>query len=486
MKRGNMRADAALLAALGGALLAGKAWLMHAAGLDLHFDEAQYWEWAQQLDWSYYSKGPLVAWCIAAAQALFGQGEWQVRLFAWLAHAAFLVLIFALTFEVFRNRAAAWWAVIVALATPLYFTLGLVMTTDVWLLVFWTWGLWAAYRALFRDARYAWYEFGAAVGVGALTKLSIVLLPLLVGLGVLLTPRFREHLKNPHLWGGVALALLCVSPLLYWNAAHDWVMFRHELGHVAGGGWSLSRLAEFIGGQALALSPLVLVFAAVALWRMPIIEGERFLWLLSLALIAFFSVKALGAKVQINWAAPSYVGMIVLFGAAITQFSTTQRRLLYSGLLSSVALMSVAYFPYAFGLTAAQDSFRKMRAWETPIREIGRTAPPADFILTSSYVLAGELAFYWPRRLPVYVTGSAERRFNQHDLWPGVEREAGRNGLYIDTTPTPPALLAHAFRRCIPLPPLPARAPDGTVLRTFYVSVCENYQVIEWPKPLTY
>ena len=32
--------------------------------LDLAPDEAHYWDWSRHLDWSYYSKGPLVAWLI--------------------------------------------------------------------------------------------------------------------------------------------------------------------------------------------------------------------------------------------------------------------------------------------------------------------------------------------------------------------------------------------------------------------------------------
>src|SRR5690242_6829378 len=45
------------------------------APLELDFEEAQYWHWAQQLAWGYYSKPPLVAWLIAATTALFGDGE---------------------------------------------------------------------------------------------------------------------------------------------------------------------------------------------------------------------------------------------------------------------------------------------------------------------------------------------------------------------------------------------------------------------------
>ena len=40
--------------------------------LDLAPDEAHYWDWSRHLDWSYYSKGPLVAWLMRGSCELFG------------------------------------------------------------------------------------------------------------------------------------------------------------------------------------------------------------------------------------------------------------------------------------------------------------------------------------------------------------------------------------------------------------------------------
>src|SRR5262245_1607310 len=40
--------------------------------LELASDEAHYWYWSRHLDWSYYSKGPLVAWLIRLSCELFG------------------------------------------------------------------------------------------------------------------------------------------------------------------------------------------------------------------------------------------------------------------------------------------------------------------------------------------------------------------------------------------------------------------------------
>src|SRR3569623_1327075 len=94
------RRDVIALAALAIALIGVRAWLTRAAGVELHYDEAQYWEWSQQLDWSYYSKGPLVAWLIALSETLFGHGVWQVRLPAWIAHGALLAVVFRFALDV--------------------------------------------------------------------------------------------------------------------------------------------------------------------------------------------------------------------------------------------------------------------------------------------------------------------------------------------------------------------------------------------------
>src|SRR4051794_41194416 len=47
-------------------------YLTHDCPIDLSGDEAHYWDWSRQLDLSYYSKGPLVAYLIRASCAAFG------------------------------------------------------------------------------------------------------------------------------------------------------------------------------------------------------------------------------------------------------------------------------------------------------------------------------------------------------------------------------------------------------------------------------
>ena len=465
--------------------------LAETVGFDLHFDEAQYWEWSQQLGWSYYSKGPLVAWLIALGTALFGHGEWQVRLFAWLAYDVFLILLFCFARQLWTSRRAGWWAVALGLTTPLYFPLGQVMTTDTFLFVCWTWGLWAVWRALYRDQPSAWYEFGAAVGIGGLAKLSIGLLPCFVGLGLLLVPTWRRELLRWPPWGGLLLALLLLSPMILWNASHDWAMFRHERGHVLeaapSGGWIENGrdFLEFLSGQWLALSPLVAIALFRTLARPPQPAEQRLVWGLSFAVLAFFFLKATVNKVQLNWPAPAYIGLLVLFAGEIDRLTSGWRRLVVAGMASSIVLLALTFFPNLMGLSLARAPFKDLRLWEEPVRLLARQAGDVHFLMAPNYHLAGEIAFYWPQRLPVYLVAES-RRFSQHDFWPGIDRESGRDGIYVTTRQELLPRLQTAFTACNPLPPVPARAIDGSVLRTLYAWRCTGYRPVAWPAPNTY
>ncbi|MBF8261431.1 MAG: conserved membrane protein of unknown function, partial [candidate division NC10 bacterium] len=55
-------------------------WFIASGRLDLAPDEAHYWTWSKRLDWSYYSKGPMVAYLIALSTRLGGDTDFYVRL----------------------------------------------------------------------------------------------------------------------------------------------------------------------------------------------------------------------------------------------------------------------------------------------------------------------------------------------------------------------------------------------------------------------
>src|SRR5205814_5692688 len=90
---------------------------------DLSPDEAHYWDWSRHLDWSYYSKGPLVAWIIRAGCWLFGplsehltgSAMLAVRIPAVVFGSLLLVSLYVLTVQVFRREGLALAVVAIAL-----------------------------------------------------------------------------------------------------------------------------------------------------------------------------------------------------------------------------------------------------------------------------------------------------------------------------------------------------------------------------------
>src|SRR5438034_9753299 len=115
------RALAALL--IVGAAVLHVVYLATNCPLDLAPDEAHYWDWSRHLDWSYYSKGPLVAYLIRAGCELAGAWSQRltanemlaVRLPAVLCGSLLLVSLYVLTTQVFRREALALGVVALAL-----------------------------------------------------------------------------------------------------------------------------------------------------------------------------------------------------------------------------------------------------------------------------------------------------------------------------------------------------------------------------------
>src|SRR5438128_11704240 len=97
-------------------------YLAYQCPLDLAPDEAHYWDWSRHLDWSYYSKGPLVAYLIRAGCELFGplarsiSGTEMpaVRLPAELCSAGLLIAVYVLTSQTFGREMTSLWDVIIA------------------------------------------------------------------------------------------------------------------------------------------------------------------------------------------------------------------------------------------------------------------------------------------------------------------------------------------------------------------------------------
>jgi dolichol-phosphate mannosyltransferase len=200
--------------------------LVYLGQLELIPQEAYYWNYAQHLDIGYLDHPPFTAWLIALATS-HRDSEFFVRLpalLSWCVMAAYATLYARDA----AGPAVALRTALLASALPFFFLVGWLMTPDAPLAAAWAAALYYLQRALIDGRSRAWIGAGVAIGVGMLSKYSMILVPAAAFAFVLLDARSRRVLVSPWAWAGVAVALAVFAPVIAWNVQHDWASFAFQ------------------------------------------------------------------------------------------------------------------------------------------------------------------------------------------------------------------------------------------------------------------
>lgn len=429
--------------------------LLLAAALPLVADEAYYWEWSRRLAGGYFDHPPVIAWLIAHGTALFGDITLGVRFFPVLcgAVATFALMDIA---ERLAGAAAARFASLLVAVTP--FTIGFVLATpDAPLLAASAMTLAALVRATDpaatpRQSLLAWCAAGVAIGLAMASKFTGILIPMAATLAIAAHPALRRHLRTPGPYAAVLLASLVMLPVLLWNANHEWIAFRFQLGHGLGaparGSW-WARELNLIGGQAGLATPIlfVLLLGAIARATMRPHDASRFL-LGTIATfgLAFFVYSATRRSVEANWPAIAWLPALVLLAAAApgARSAWERRGLWLAGVLTAliIAHVVVPFLP----LVPRRDPANRVHAWRAMGDVLaGANAPegaPA-FVAASRYQDAAFIAWYRRPESNVFAINLLGRR-NQYDVWPRFEQTAAPGAsllLVVPDTGRAPALV---------------------------------------------
>ena len=450
------------------------AYLAHDCPLDLSQDEAHYWDWSRHLDWSYYSKGPLVAYLIRGGCALCGAWSEQhtaglafaVRLPAVVCGSLLLLSLYVLTLQVYRRETLALGVVALALTLPALAAGATLMTIDAPYTCCWGWALVLGHRALFRGSRWAWPAAGAAVGLGILAKYTMALWLPSAGLFLLCDPERRRLLARPGFWVMSATAGLFCIPILVWNMRNGWVTFRH-VDHLSGDGLHWLGPLHYVGGQAALLMGywFAVWLAAMAANRPGAGSdaGVNYLWWLSAPMFLAFlamSVKTDGGEP--NWPATAYLSGLVLaaawLGRQMESPAAWYRRSVMAALavacgLGLAATVVMHHTDWVRPLLAKVsgpatadrpmplrrfDPTCRLRGWKALGEAVDRErvrlrAEDPDHrdpvLAASSWALPGELGVYCAGHPQAYSIGLVMGdRHSQYDLWPNPLRDPNAFG----------------------------------------------------------
>ena len=201
--------------------------LAYMASVDLFPEEAYYWNYAQHLDFGYLDHPPMVAWLIRAGTAAFGNGEFGVRVSALLCAAVASFFVYRSTRELY-GRPSALVALVLMQLLPAYFLAGMFITPDTPLIAAWAAALYFLQRALLGGHERAWWGAGIALGIGLVCKYTIGLLVPATLVFVLSDRQSRRWLLSLLPYAAGLVALVIFSPVILWNARHDWASFAFQ------------------------------------------------------------------------------------------------------------------------------------------------------------------------------------------------------------------------------------------------------------------
>jgi 4-amino-4-deoxy-L-arabinose transferase-like glycosyltransferase len=429
--------------------------IVYASVLDLRTDEAYYWTWSKELpQLCFLDHPPMIAWFIKFGTSIFGDTNLGVRFAGILAMAVTQLLLADIVRRVTHNTRAVVLAVLLPEAALYYGLLMAKVAPDTAAIPFAVAMMWALVRLTQSDDARWWLAAGLFGGLALLSKFTVVMLLPAIAAFVLVPDWRRRWLLSPYPWAAAVIAALVFSPVLIWNAQHDWASFKFQLVRAtAARDVSLRTVGEYIGMQfglvGFVLLPVTLSALLLTAWR-GYRRGEPVAILLSTAVLVpflYFLWKSLTLRVGDTW--PMFMWPIGFAAVAINivmlarenrpawMLRSTIRwaRIAAVSGIAMVVLVFLYYVAAPWNLIGKTDPVGGEAGYEQLAArvdaELQKTG--ASWIATSDYRTYAMLRWFFRGRVPVVEINERARFIGFHD--PGMDRIAGHTGLYVAREP---------------------------------------------------
>jgi len=445
------------------------------APINLSFDEAQYWGWAQQPDWGYFSKPPMVAWMIWLTTALGGSdAEPWVRLSAPLSHVITALSLFMVGRQVAPRALApqvALWSAIIWITIPGVAVSAMIVSTDAYLLMFWALAL-AAYGQAVGSNRPGWWAvLGLWVGLGLMSKYAMLFFLIGGAIHHLWDADLRQKMRHLRAWSGPAIMAVLAGAIYFpnwlWNRAHGFASYHHTSENAnldQGPQYSFGHLAEFIGSQFGVFGPfLFATLLVLLLWRLRsalrlhpalavddarrVASGRKLLLALTLPPLALITVQAFLSRANANWAATAYVAATPLVVCWLLQSGKPWQHLLKASVIlhvvASVILYDLESIARTVGVTnpARYDLQKRVRGWDDAgewLREVKAANPDATLLYLDRKVLASMLYYARPQGWDAVIFNPDGHVMNHYELTTTMNGREGKDFLLVVRDPPPP------------------------------------------------
>ncbi|MBA4300842.1 MAG: hypothetical protein C0433_12185 [Cyclobacterium sp.] len=418
--------------------------------LDLFTEEAQYWLWAQNMDWHYYSKPPMVAVLNFLSTGIFGDTEFAVRFTPIVFGLATAWIVYSFAFDLYKSEKTACLAGLIFLGMPIHLLEFTFHTTDTSMTFFWTLSWYLLYRAIFSELKGQWIIAGLITALGIMSKLTMVLIFPASLFFLVYSGKIKSQFI-PWLWFA-GIAFLGFLPSLIWNIQNDFYTFKHlaALGGVSGTtprpfdvGLLLKRTSEYFGGQLAMVSVFFLPFFFYGIKKLTAQKDYTGIYLVFPGLLTFlgFGGLSLFTFIEVNWPGFTYSTFPVFLAPLVAEFGDKWKRYSQWALAISLSLPFLFYLPNFLRwksqgpiFSAEKALFKSMIGYEDLGNRIDFLRDSleifAPVIFSESYHVASELAFYIKDHPQTFTVNMGSRK-NQWDLWPGMDQFVGKPEKFI-------------------------------------------------------
>jgi hypothetical protein len=458
-----------------------------------HRDEFLYLAEGKHLAWGYMEVPPVLsvfAWLIHAA----GGSEFWIKFWPNLVGAGCYLLIGRMVLSL-GGRKFALLLAFLPFVFGAYLRVFHLFQPNFIEIFCWTLISYSLIRFLQTEKKQWLYLFGAAIGLGMMSKYTVAFFTVSVLVGLLLTPQ-RRIFSNPHLYGAAALALLIFLPNLLWQYNHNFPVITH-MNELKETQLQYNETGEFISSQFMMHLPVVFVWLAGLIYLALAREGRvyRFYaWTFLIVVLLMIYLKGKGYYILGVYPMLFAFGSVWLEKLTAVKWKWTRYAMgafaVVTGTLAIPLLLPVSepqpltrYYE-AIGSYKAGDfkwedlkshplpqDFADMMGW----RELTEATSKAylslpdsikrkTLIIGADYSYAGALNFYGPAySLPeVYST-------NASFLWWIPENMDVRHMLYVDDDYSPQNPIFQQFEKVTVLDSInmPLFREDGTKVYFF-------------------
>ena len=409
-------------------------------------DEAYYFLYGENPAWGYFDHPPMVGLMIYLSNLFFG-GNLSIRFMTVLLQLPTLLLCWKLIEEKLPDSRKVISFFIISGSLVMFQVYGFITTPDAPFLFFTAFFLWSYKKFLGKESRIAVLLLAVSMAGLVYSKYHAFLV---IGIILLSNPKLLLRYK---FWIAGILALLLLTPHIYWQVSRDFPSIKYHMSD-RNNGFEWPCFLGYIPNQMAVFNPFTLGAVVYILIKHKASDVfEKGLYFLIIGFIGFFWVLSTYRYVEPHWTVACSIPVIVLLyrhsiqNAGLLRFIKRWVAPSLLLILTARVILACGWFPERFDFSGK----------EKKCKEIESVAGDLPVVFTGSFQLASNYHFF-TKKVSLLLS-AADTRYTQFDF---LQKELEYQGK--------PVFI------CVPTPGKSQQYPSGDRIIEGYVA--EHFQSV--------